>query len=164
MKIPVVAAGGCADGHGLAAALCLGAAGVAMGTRFVNSTECPISHNHQQWIIDHTEKDTVLAQRTIGSMMRITKNNAAMLANEIEDRGLKAGYTPEQILKEQFPVISGSLTRAAFISGDVGSATFCTSMAMGLIHDVKPVKDIIDDMVREAEEDLDLVRSCFVKG
>ena len=97
-------------------------------------------------------------------MMRITKNNAAMLANEIEDRGLKAGYTPEQILKEQFPVISGSLTRAAFISGDVGSATFCTSMAMGLIHDVKPVKDIIDDMVREAEEDLDLVRSCFVKG
>ena len=37
-------------------------------------------------------------------------------------------------------------------------------MAMGLIHDVKPVKDIIDDMVREAEEDLDLVRSCFVKG
>ena len=63
MKIPVVACGGVADGHGLAAALCLGASGVAMGTRFVNTTECPISHNHQQWVIDHTEKDTVLAQR-----------------------------------------------------------------------------------------------------
>ena len=101
---------------------------------------------------------TVLMRR---SMMRITKNNAAMLANEIEDRGLKAGYTPEQILKEQFPVISGSLTRAAFISGDVGSATFCTSMGMGLIHDVKPVKEIIDDMVKECEETLAAVKASY---
>ena len=161
MKIPVIAAGGVADGHGLAAALALGASGVAMGTRFVCVDECPISHNHQQWIIDHTEKDTVLAQRVVGSMMRITKNNAAMLANEIEDRGLKAGYTPEQILKEQFPVISGSLTRAAFISGDVGSATFCTSMGMGLIHDVKPVKEIIDGMVKEAYETLSAMKDCY---
>lgn len=80
LKIPVIAAGGVSDGHGLAAALALGTSGVAMGTRFVNTTECPIRPNHQQWIIDHTEKDTVLAQKTIGSMMRITKNNAALLA------------------------------------------------------------------------------------
>ena len=161
MKIPVIAAGGCADGHGLAAALALGASGVAMGTRFVNTTECPIHHNHQQWIIDHTEKDTILAQRAIGSMMRITKNNAAMLANEIEDRGLAAGYPAERILKEQFPVISGALTRAAFISGDVGSATFCTSMGMGLIHDVKPVKELIEGMVKEAEETIDSIKAMF---
>ena len=162
MKIPVVACGGVADGHGLAAALCLGASGVAMGTRFVNTNECPIHHNHQQWIIDHTEKDTVLAQRAVGSMMRITKNNAAMLANEIEDRGLRMGLPAAEILKQQFPVISGDMTRRAFISGDVGSATFCTSMGMGLVHDVKPVKAVIDDMVKEAEETLDTCKAYFV--
>ena len=90
-----------------------------------------------------------------------TKNNAAMLANEIEDRGLAAGYPAERILKEQFPVISGSLTRAAFISGDVGSATFCTSMGMGLIHDVKPVKELIEGMVKEAEETIDSIKAMF---
>ena len=70
-------------------------------------------------------------------MMRITKNNAALLANEIEARGLANGYDTARILKEQMPVISGQKTKAAFINGDVGSATFCTGMGMGLIHDPK---------------------------
>lgn len=161
LKIPVVAAGGIADGHGLAAALALGADGVGMGTRFVNTTECEISDNHRQWIIDHTEKDTTLAQRAIGSMMRITNNNAAMLANAIEDAGLKAGLPASEILKQQFPVIAGAKTRKAFITGDVGSATFCTGMSMGLIHDVMPVKELLDNMVAEAEADLRQVLKSF---
>ena len=161
MKIHVIAAGGVADGHGLAAALALGASGVAMGTRFVCVDECPISHNHQQWIIDHTEKDTVLAQRTIGSMMRVTKNNASLLANEIEERGLRLGYSPERILKEQMPVITGQKTRKSFIDGNVDSAIFCTGMDMGLIHDVVPVKTLLDRMVKEAEEDIDAVKAMF---
>ena len=161
MKIPVIAAGVVADGHGLAAALALGASGVAMGTRFVCVDECPISHNHQQWIIDHTEKDTVLAQRTIGSMMRVTKNNASLLANEIEERGLRLGYSPERILKEQMPVITGQKTRKSFIDGNVDSAIFCTGMDMGLIHDVVPVKTLLDRMVKEAEEDIDAVKAMF---
>ena len=161
LSIPVVAAGGVADGHGLAAAISLGAAGEAMGTRFVNTTECPIHKNHQQWIIDHTEKDTVLAQKTIGSMMRITKNNAALLANEIEARGLANGYDTTRILKEQMPVISGQKTKAAFQNGDVGSATFCTGMVMGLIHDVVPVKELLDRMVAEAEATVKEMVSMF---
>ena len=161
MKIPVIAAGGIADGHGLAAALALGASGVAMGTRFVCVDECPISKNHQQWIIDHTEKDTVLAQRTIGSMMRVTKNNASLLANEIEERGLRMGYSAERILKEQMPVITGQKTKKSFVDGNVDSAIFCTGMDMGLIHDVVPVKELLDRMVKEAEEDINQVRSYF---
>ena len=161
MKIPVIAAGGIADGHGLAAALALGASGVAMGTRFVCVDECPISKNHQQWIIDHTEKDTVLAQRTIGSMMRVTKNNASLLANEIEDRGLRMGYSVERILKEQMPVITGQKTKKSFVDGNVDSAIFCTGMDMGLIHDVVPVKELLDRMVKEAEEDIAAVKAMF---
>lgn len=155
LKIPVIAAGGIADGHGLAAALALGASAVAMGTRFVATEECPLSDNHKQWILDHTEKNTVLAQRKIGSMMRVSDNNAARLANAMEENGAT--------IKELFPIISGKLTKQAFKNGNVDSAIFCAGQAMGLIDDIVPVKTLIDRMVKEAEETLDSVRSCFVE-
>ena len=161
MKIPVIAAGGICDGQGLAASLALGASGVAMGTRFVCVDECPISDNHKQWIIDHTEKDTVLCQKAIGSMLRASKNNATLLANEIEERGIRSGKSVAEILKEEMPVISGQKTRAAFMNGNVDSSVFCAGMGMGLVHDVVPVKVLLDRMVREAEETIDAVKSSF---
>ena len=94
-------------------------------------------------------------------MMRVTKNNASLLANEIEERGLRLGYSPERILKEQMPVITGQKTRKSFIDGNVDSAIFCTGMDMGLIHDVVPVKTLLDRMVKEAEEDIDAVKAMF---
>ena len=161
VSIPVIAAGGIADGHGLAAALALGASGVAMGTRFVCVDECPISDNHRQWVINHTEKDTVLCQKTIGSMMRVSKNNASLLANEIENRGLRTGKGPMDILKEQMPVITGQKTRVAFQDGNVDSAIFCAGMGMGLVHDVVPVKVLLDRMVKEAEETINSIKASF---
>lgn len=154
MKIPVIAAGGIADGHGLAAALALGASGAAMGTRMVCTTECPISENHQQWVIDHTEKDTILAQRTIGSMMRVSKNNASMLADVIEDSCIKERLPKEEIVKRLIPVISGQKTRKSFVDGNVDASIFCAGMGMGLVHDVVPVQVLFDRMVAEAEETL----------
>ena len=94
-------------------------------------------------------------------MMRVSKNNAALLANEIEDRGLKAGYDAARILKEQFPVITGRKTAAAFKDGNIDSAIFCAGMGMGLVHDVVPVKELLDRMVKEAEEDIDAVKAMF---
>ena len=132
-----------------------------MGTRFVCTDECPISDNHRQWVIDHTEKDTVLCQKTIGSMMRVTKNNASLLANEIEERGILTGKGAMDILKEQMPVITGQKTRKSFIDGNVDSAIFCTGMGMGLIHDVVPVKTLLDRMVKEAEETIDGMKAAF---
>ena len=161
MKIPVVAAGGVCDGHGLAAALALGASGVAMGTRFVNTEECPIHPNYKQWVIDHSEKDTVLVQRSIGSMMRVSKNNAALLANEIENRCVSAGLPVEEQVKQLIPVISGDKTAAGFKSGNIDSAIFCAGMGMGLVHDVVPVKVLLDRMVKEAEETIDGVKALF---
>ena len=156
MNIPVIA-----DGHGFVVALALGASGVAMGTRFVCTDECPISDNHRRWVIDHTEKDTVLCQKTIGSMMRVSKNNASLLANEIEDRGILTGKGAMDILKEQMPVITGQKTRKSFIDGNVDSAIFCAGMGMGLVHDVVPVKTLIDRMVKEAEQTLDELKAAF---
>lgn len=161
MKIPVVAAGGISDGNGLAAALALGASGVAMGTRFVCTDECPISDNHKQWIIEHTEKDTVLCQKAIGSMLRVTKNNASLLANAIEENGLRNGLSEAEILKQQWPIIMGDVTRKSFQDGNVDAAIFCGGMGMGLVHDVVPVKDLIDRMVKDAEACIDSVKQCF---
>lgn len=163
MKIPVIAAGGIADGQGVAAALALGAAGVAMGTRMVCVEECPISENHQQWIIEHSEKDTVLAQRTIGSMMRVSKNNASVLANVIEDSGIAAGHSTERIVQDLIPVISGQKTRRSFIDGNVDASIFCAGMGMGLVHDVVPVKVLFDRMAKEAEETIMGLTSVFVR-
>lgn len=154
-KIPVIAAGGIADGHGLAAALCLGASAVGMGTRMICTTECTISQNHKQWVLDHTEKDTVLAQRTF-SMMRVARNNAALLSNEMENRGAS--------FEEIYPVVSGRLAKMAYDTGNVDGGVFACGQGAGLINDIVPVKELVDRMAKEAEEDLDAVRSMFVEG
>ena len=116
---------------------------------------------HFHKVINHTEKDTVLCQKTIGSMMRVSKNNASLLANEIENRGLRTGKGPMDILKEQMPVITGQKTRVAFQDGNVDSAIFCAGMGMGLVHDVVPVKVLLDRMVKEAEETINSIKASF---
>ena len=67
----------------------------------------------------------------------------------------------DRILKEQFPVITGRKTAAAFKDGNIDSAIFCAGMGMGLVHDVVPVKELLDRMVKEAEEDIDAVKAMF---
>lgn len=103
----------------------------------------------------------MLCQKSIGSMMRVSKNNASLLANEIENRGLASGKAPMEILKEQMPVITGQKTRLAFLDGNVDSAIFCAGMGMGLVHDVVPVKVLLDRMVKEAEETVNSLKMAF---
>lgn len=142
--VPVLAAGGVADGKGLAAALALGAQGVVMGTRFVATKECPISDNHKQWLLDHSEKDTVLIQKSIHNAARVGNNLAAKLTLEMEDRGTT--------LKELMTVISGKISKQCYQNGNVDGGIYALGPAMGLIDDVKTVQELMDDMVTEAED------------
>jgi len=144
-SVPVLAGGGICDGRGLAAALALGAEGVVMGTRFVNAAECRISENHKQWIIDHTEKDTILCQKAIRNMIRTAHNEAADECLELEKQ-------PGCTLATLMPVISGSVGKAAYESGDTAKGMFAVGQDIGLINDVKPAKEIIDEMITEATE------------
>ncbi len=141
--VPVLAAGGVADGKGLAAALALGAQGVVMGTRFVATAECPISDNHKQWLLDHTEKDTVLIQKSIHNAARVANNLAAKLTLEMEARGTT--------LQELMTVISGKISRQCYRNGDIDGGIYALGPAMGLIDDIKTVQELMDDMVAEAE-------------
>ena len=143
VSIPVLAAGGVADGKGLLAALALGAEGVVMGTRFVASTECTIHQNFKDLIVNSKEIDTMTCQRSIKNMARYVKNEQSAKALEMEKAG--AG------LKELLPVISGALSKECYVSGYTQHCVFAMGPAAGLINEVKPVKAIIDDMISEAE-------------
>jgi NADH:quinone reductase (non-electrogenic) len=142
-NVPVLAAGGIADGKGLAAALALGASGVVMGTRFVATDECPISDNHKQWLLDHNEKDTILVQKSIHNMSRVANNMAAKLTLEMEARGTT--------LKELMTVIAGRISKQCYQNGNVDGGLFALGPVMGIVNDIKPVQLLMDDIVAEAE-------------
>ena len=144
VKVPVLAAGGIADGRGLLAALSLGCEGVVMGTRFVATAECPISDNHKDWLLEHTEKDTVIIQKSIHNAARVANNMAAKLTLEMEKRGTT--------LEELMTVIAGRLSKKCYKNGDIDGGIYALGPAMGLINDIKPVQQLMDDMVAEAEE------------
>ena len=149
LSVPVLAAGGICDGRGLAAALALGCEGVVMGTRFVASEECWIHQNFKDWIVGAGEADTTICQKSINNMVRVADNKAAKRCKELEAQGAT--------LQELMSVISGKLGKAAYESGDVDGGMFGIGPAIGLIHEIKPAKTIIEDMMAEAEE----VRSRF---
>ena len=142
-SIPVLVGGGICNGRSMAAALALGAEGVVIGTRFLTASECCISQNHKDWIIEHTEKDTVLCQRAIKNMIRAAHNAAADECLEMEK---KPGVT----LQDLMPIISGAVGRQAYQSGDTSRGMFAVGQDIGLISDVKPAKEIIEEMLREA--------------
>ncbi len=143
LRIPVLAAGGIADGRGLVAALALGAAGITMGTRFVASRECVIHKNFKDWIVNATENDSTLCQKTIHNMVRVANNDAARRCLELEAKG--AG------LEELMTVISGKIGKACYENGDVNGGIFAVGPAVGLIRDAKSAQEIMDDIMAEAE-------------
>ena len=155
VKVPVLAAGGIADGRGLLAALSLGCEGVVMGTRFVASRECWIHQNQKDWIVAAAENETVLCQKTIRNMVRVANNDAAKKCLELEAKGAS--------LEELMSVISGKLGKAAYESGNVNDGMFAVGPACGLIHEVESCKEIIDSMMKEAREQLACLNAIYSK-
>lgn len=143
LSIPVIAGGGIADARGLVAALSLGAEAVVMGTRFLAATECPVHPRFKEWILSAQETDTMLIQRSINNAVRVMKNAAAAKVQDMEARG--AG------LEELLTVISGQVGRRCWIEGDMDGGTLAMGQDVGLIREIKPVKEIIEDIVRESE-------------
>lgn len=144
LNIPVIAAGGFCDGRGLVAALSLGAEAILMGTRFMASKESPMHDNFKEWMVAAQETDTTVVERSIRNAARIIKNDAAHTVAKMEAEGAT--------LEELIPVISGKVGREAYFSGDINLATIACGQVVGRISEIKPVKQIIDDIVSEAKE------------
>lgn len=142
LSVPVLTAGGIADGAGLAAALALGAEGVVMGTRFVAARECTAHENFKKWIINARETDTVLCMRK-HNPMRVADNTAArrMLALEAED-------APREAI---MAVSAGAIGKRCYETGDIEGGIFPVGIAAGLIREVNTCREIIENAVAEAE-------------
>jgi enoyl-[acyl-carrier protein] reductase II len=146
VKIPVIAAGGIADGRGLAAAFCLGASGVQMGTRFVCSTECTAHPRYKEYILKAKDRDAVVTGRSTGHPVRSLKNKLTREFEKLEQMGAP---------KEQLEKLGEGKLRAAVVDGDVEYGSVMAGQIAGLINDIKPVKEIIEDIIKQAEEVID---------
>jgi enoyl-[acyl-carrier protein] reductase II len=142
VEIPVIAAGGVADGRGLAAVIALGAKGAQIGTRFVCSKECTASEEFKKAIVGARDRDAVVTGRSTGHPVRNLKNK---LTKEI-DRLEKEGATSEKIEE----LGSGKL-RDAVIDGDVQEGSVMAGQISGMISEIKSVEEIIEEIMLAAE-------------
>ena len=143
VSVPVIAAGGIADGRQLAAALALGACGVQVGTCLLASEECPIHPNYKAALLKAGDSDTIVTGRTVGAPVRVLKNR---MSREYV-RQEKAGT--DKMTLERFTL--GSLRKAVF-DGDTENGSLMAGQAAGLLHEVRPVEEIFAAMVSEAKD------------
>lgn len=142
--IPVIAAGGVADGHGVVAAYALGAKGVQVGTAFVASEEAPIHENYKKAIVNANDTATFVSGNKTKAPIRIAKNAAAKKHIELDE---DPNVDTAEIEKYTLP----SLVKAAS-EGSVEDDIVTYGQIAGLIHEIRPVKKIIEDMFSEAKE------------
>ncbi|MBE6829070.1 NAD(P)H-dependent flavin oxidoreductase [Caproiciproducens sp. R1] len=153
LKLPVISGGGIADSRGFMAALALGAEGVVMGTRFVATKECPIHENFKQRLIETEENGTMLVQKSLRNANRVSKNETSARTLEMENRG--AG------IDELLTVISGKIQRACYEDGNVEGCLFPIGECSGIIHDVKTVQEVFDEIVNGSEKILSRMQSIL---
>lgn len=139
VSIPVISGGGIADGRGLVAALSLGAEAVVMGTRFVATTESLAHNKFKEWMVKAEETDTMVIQRSIRNPVRVMKNNGALKVQEMEARNAS--------LDELLSVINGKHGRKCLIEGDLDGGTLAMGQCVGLINEVKTIKQVIDEIM-----------------
>lgn len=144
IKIPIIAGGGFADAAGFVAALALGADGVLMGTRFMATRECPAHPKFKEWLVKATESDVVVTQRSIRNPARNLLNEPAQRVLELEGKGAA--------LEELLQYTSGQNSQKVYFEGDLEAGLAECGQAVGLIHDIPAVKEVIDGIIHTAEE------------
>ena len=138
VSVPVVAAGGIADGRQLTAAFALGACGVQVGTCLLASEECPIHENYKQAVLKAGANDTVVTGRTTGAPVRVLKNKMSQ-----EYLRLEKNSPP---LEELEKLTLGSLRRAVF-DGDLDTGSFMAGQVAGMVHEIKPLRKIFEELM-----------------
>ncbi len=144
LEIPVIASGGFGDGRGLVAALALGAEAVNMGTRFMATKEASVHPKVKEWMVQASERDTMLIQRSLRNTQRAVRNTVAEKVAEME----KQGATLEDIA----PLISGQEGYKVVETGDLDKGVFTAGQVVGLIRDIPTVKEVMARIIEEARE------------
>ena len=144
LDIPVIAGGGICNGRGFLGALAMGAEAVLMGTAFMMTQECKIHQNIKDRLVETKETDTALLLTTIMNPVRCMKNKLADECLAIEAEG--ADF--EQIIK----TVAGGKGQIAYDSGDPDGAPIACGQIAGLIDEIKPIRQVIDDILTEADQ------------
>ena len=142
VDVPVIAAGGIADGRGMAAAFALGAKAVQMGTRFVLSEECIDHENYKNAVLKAKDRATVMTGLTTGHPVRIIDNALGHKYKSLEFSGGS---------KEELEALGAGTLRLADIEGNVKEGSVMIGQISGMLTDVKPCETIIKDIMTEAE-------------
>lgn len=140
VRVPVVAAGGIADGRGMAAALALGASGVQLGTRFAATAESDAHAVYKQQVVDATDRDTVLTMRGL-MPVRMLRTPFTLQAVEAERRGA----TREELLA----LLGRKRERLGISEGNVDEGMFEAGQSAGLVHDIPPAADVVRRIMEE---------------
>ena len=143
VDIPVVAAGGIADGRQLAAALSLGACGAPIGTCLLVSEECPIHENYKQALLKAKDSDTTVTGRSIGGPVRILKNRMTRQYLALEKQGAS--------LEELEHITLGGLRRAVF-DGDMDTGSVMAGQVAGMLHEIRPLRTILETLYADSME------------
>ena len=138
IDVPVIAAGGFADSRGMAAAFALGASAIQMGSRFVLSNECIAHPNYKNFVLKAKDRSTVVTGRSLGHPVRVLANKLTRTFHEMEE----AGASHEELEK----LGEGKLHLATH-KGDVENGSVMIGQISGMLDDIKPVKEIIDDII-----------------
>lgn len=140
VQIPVIAAGGIADGRGIAAALMLGAEGVQMGTHFIVTDECQVHENYKERILKAKDIDSRVTGRTTGHPVRALRNDMTKQYLELENQG--AGF------EELEQLTLGGLRRVV-VDGDVKNGSVMAGQIAGMVRERMSCKELIDKLVKE---------------
>ncbi len=142
VSIPVIAAGGIADGRGVAAAILLGAEGVQLGTRFLACEECQIHENYKNLVLDAKDTDSAVTGRNAGRPVRQIRNKFTKQVIALERQ-----YADP----EEFETLTVGSLRKAVVDGDTAGGSFMAGQIAGMINDIKPAKEIIEKLFADAK-------------
>ena len=145
IDLPVIAAGGIADGRQMAAALLLGACGVQIGTSLLVSEECPIHDNYKAALIKAKDNATTVTGRSQGSPVRIIKNEMAREYLKLEAQGAK---------REELEKITLGALRRAVKDGDTIRGSVMAGQGCGQLKEIRPAAVIIEELYQDAKKTL----------
>ncbi|MDX9745095.1 MAG: nitronate monooxygenase [Syntrophales bacterium] len=142
VDLPVITAGGIADGRSMAAAMVLGAQGVMMATRFIATRECEVHDNIKHELLRRGESETTIFGRTVGFQGRALRCKLIQDILDVEER--------DGGLRELIPLLSGQKIKQAWDGGDVDRAPLMIGQSVGLIEDIPSCRELLDRMVGKA--------------
>lgn len=144
LEIPVIAAGGIADGRGVAASFMLGAEGVQIGTRFLASEECQIHTTFKELVVKAKDTDSVVTGRYTGHPCRNIKTKFS--------KKLASGEKDGSLTPDEFEELTLGSLRKAVQDGNLDEGSFLCGAIAGMINNIKPCDAIVKDIMKQAEK------------